>query len=420
MKSASFATMESIGTSLLMLVIYPRLDLVRSLLLMNTISFMPSLFRLILELLTFQYKKSNYLLYYHLFNSMAVLMQFSVLIITSLNDNLFNQINNWILPVSLTLISLSQSKDYIQSLLNLLNSKVKNKYINHLKFSLDNLHSTRYKLGLFVNLYKIGLTFLVYYLYNQEFYFSFHNLIKNKNSIYLTMCCIQISSFLVFFWSSSLAYKLKMHRWSYFLPLMLITPIAILLSVVLCDQSVKIRGFDYFKNYYLCTSFSFTVDPFRWQLIVGILVWWLSNMWMFNFIWQNNSGNNGKRTFKFQDLNVIFMETSLVLNSYKKSLLNNEKMDSNEKVSNNKTQSLIYICATMWHENNHEMLQLLKSIMRYLSYFFFFFKIKIYYFYKDLIWINLIFTLMNRIYFLMMQSFMMTIFHRNQMNLFRI
>ena len=162
MKSASFATMESIGTSLLMLVIYPRLDLVRSLLLMNSISFMPSLFRLILELLTFQYKKSNYLFYYHLFNSMAVLMQFSVLIITSLNDNLFNQINNWILPVSLTLISLSQSKDYIQSLLNLLNSKVKNKYINHLKFSLDNLHSTRYKLGLFVNLYKIGLAYVAY------------------------------------------------------------------------------------------------------------------------------------------------------------------------------------------------------------------------------------------------------------------
>ncbi len=376
MKSISFATMESIGTSLLMLVIYPRLDLVRSLLLMNTISFMPSLFRLISELFSFQYKKSKYLFCYHLFNSMTVLMQFSVLIITSLNDdNLFNQINNWILPVSLALISLSQSKDYIQSLLNLLNSKVKNKYINHLKLSLDNLHSTRYKLGLFVHLYKIGLTFLVYYLYNQEFYFSFHNLIKNKNSIYLTTCCIQISSFLVYFWSSSLAYKLKMHRWSYFLPLMLITPITILLSVVLCDQSVKITGFDYFKNYYLCTSFSFTVNPFRWQLIVGILVWWSSNMWMFNFIWNNNNGNNGKRSFKFQDLNVIFMETSLVLNSYKKSLLTNnetiEKMDSNEKISKNATQSLIYICATMWHENNHEMLQLLKSIMRYLSVFIF-------------------------------------------------
>lgn len=67
------------------------------------------------------------------------------------------------------------------------------------------------------------------------------------------------------------------------------------------------------------------------------------------------------------------MESSLILNSYKK-VVNNLKAMNARKIYDlddvvkqknlSSDRTLLYVCATMWHENSHEMLQLLKSIMR--------------------------------------------------------
>lgn len=251
--SVTFATLEAVSTSFLMAIVFPRLDLVRSLLLLNTISFIPSTFKLIYELFQsnpFRTRKFHFLRV--IFNFFACLMQYSVVLIVIIGE--FNQINEWILPVSLVLFSLASSKDFIYVSLASFNLK----YLVKLKSTMQLMHESRHKLGLFTSLYKIGVTLLVYHFYNQDYLLQMREL----NFSYMRPFLVQLASFLVFFISCSLAFKLRMHRLAFLIPLALVTPISVVLSVVLCDQSVKYNNTP-FKEYYFCTATSFTTDPYR-------------------------------------------------------------------------------------------------------------------------------------------------------------
>ena len=96
-----------------------------------------------------------------------------------------------------------------------------------------------------------------------------------------------------------------------------------------------------------------------WHFICGICLWWLSHLWITNSIWNENSRvsstkdetKSSKRPFKFQFFNAIFAENSLMLDSY--SNLTDEDTKVEKSFSNNET--CLFICATLWHENNNEI-----------------------------------------------------------------
>jgi hypothetical protein len=195
-------------------------------------------------------------------------MQHSVLLIIPFDENNFNQGNSWTLPLSLCLVSIAFAREFLY--VNLVNLCKKTKINNeNLLKSLESIRHNQLKnnkLGLIVNTWKIGITVLIYHLNNQEF-LNFFNIFwstsSGPSSIYLETFLVQISSLWVFYFSCSLAFKLGMHRMAFALPLMFITPVVVLIAVLFCDQSVKRTSLIYFKDYYMCTSSSFTKDPLR-------------------------------------------------------------------------------------------------------------------------------------------------------------
>ena len=86
------------------------------------------------------------------------------------------------------------------------------------------------------------------------------------------------------------------------------------------------------------------------------------------------------KSFKFQQFNSVFGENTLMFDSYnnltpsgaefclsddieQKSGIS--KSGADEFTQNPPNDTVLYMCATIWHENNTEMMQLLKSIMRF-------------------------------------------------------
>ncbi|CAF0773385.1 unnamed protein product [Brachionus calyciflorus] len=387
-----FETFNAIGTSILIFGVFSQLDLVRSILLINLLSIIPSFINIFLGsdnpkyrnnfyfiVKSFLFKiarirKTDSLMMFYL-NIVAALMQLSGIFILIFSDYL--NYSKWQTLVGIILVSASLFFNYFNftSTNKSTNNKFMTLLVNYLKHSKRSIDLSRQKIGLFTNPWKIGIFFLFSYIFYPHTKLKTSlfdvNLTTMDRLVYFTPFIIHIVSSLVCYLASSLAYKFRMSRFSFALPLTLVTPVAIIVSVLICEfrkPNLQVNNLmDIFNSHFICTT---KVLSYKWQLVCGLCLWWLSNLWTTSHIWSNEAVSkmkNVKRIFKFQNFNTVFVENSLMFNYPPKNqddddYQNDEDSESEKEVYDGKTT--LFICATMWHENDNEMLQLLKSIMR--------------------------------------------------------
>ncbi|RNA28824.1 chitin synthase, partial [Brachionus plicatilis] len=383
-----FETISAIGTSILCFGVFSKLDLVRSILLVNLLSIVPSVVNVLVGsesprtknnlyfiIKTFFFKltgmrKKDQILMFNM-NLMAALMQISGILILIFSD--FLDYSKWKTILAIFLVSVSLLFNYFSfGSTNQSRFKLKNVLIDHLKRSKHNIDLTRQKIGLFTNPWKIGVIFLSCYIFypqkNLTFWLFDQEVLEKGPIVYVYPLLVQVVSSMVCFLASSLAYKLRMNRFSFALPMTLVTPLSIVASVLVCEfrkpNLMANNWMDVFSSHFICTS---RVLSYKWQLVCGLCLWWLSNLWSSSHIWSTDGTykfKNVKRIFKFQNFNTVFAENSLMFNYPPKNQDQAALEDSESEQDVYTGKTTLFICATMWHENENEMLQLLKSIMR--------------------------------------------------------
>lgn len=213
---------------------------------------------------------------------------------------------------------------------------------------------------------------------------------KDRWITYLLPMFLQVLCSGLCYYTGRLACKLCMQRLGFALPLTLVTPATITISLVICKWFPDAAIFKEDFIYWTCHE-GYQAGSFKWQLICGLGLWWLSQLWIGVHIWFGKGQRLAftERLFVLPGYCGVLTEQSLMMNRrrYEKretyttspyatgtsppthTVANVENgpetfdSEAEEKIKKD-INVVIYSCATMWHETETEMLQLLKSIMR--------------------------------------------------------
>ena len=107
---------------------------------------------------------------------------------------------------------------------------------------------------------------------------------RDQWTIYLTPMFVKIFSDALCFYMGRLACKLCMQRIGFALPITLITPFALTIFLLLCSFAPKSTVFVENFLYWSCYE-EYAQDAFKWQVICGLILWWISELWIGRHIW---------------------------------------------------------------------------------------------------------------------------------------
>ncbi|XP_059171416.1 chitin synthase chs-2-like [Physella acuta] len=191
---------------------------------------------------------------------------------------------------------------------------------------------------------------------------------------------VQILSTGLCYYFARLACKLCMQRISFSIPLSLSTPVSVATIITICYlDSSKLELMPGFLKW-TCTEGSGEKRWLIWHLGLGFGLWWASQLWITRYIWTPKAPRLAftERLFLLPQYCGALIEQSLLLNRRRNDrerilkemvYADDVSMDSSSTDATLRRQReqvvpKIYVCATMWHETEREMTELLQSVFR--------------------------------------------------------
>ncbi|KAL1490875.1 hypothetical protein ABEB36_011558 [Hypothenemus hampei] len=395
-------SLPAIGSSLLIFIILPEIDVVKGAMLTNGMSVIPALVLIVMNFINNENK--NIFTLENMLDIIALFAQVSAFVAWPLLPDIGPIL--WLIPVSLILISFGWWENFLSetSSVKLITRMAKaRKSFTHSKYFCYSIISI-IKCILF-----LGTALLALYTVEGDISFLFNNItgifgthdmkvqeieptldknlvdarsigdpifITNDIVVQVVIWLICISSTYICYAFGKFASKIMIQGAGFAFPISLVVPVLISCLVIVCGFHAKdecvytdtIPAYLFFNSPKLSFLKDFVGSQYAWIW----LFWLLSQMWITRHIWINGNSKlaSTEQIFMRPMYDAFLIDQSLAMN--RRTLVNQfikEEVVGTQDLNNDHDHpedniTRLYACATMWHENKEEMMDFLMSIFR--------------------------------------------------------